>query len=619
MKSPSLLQLAVLSIALASAITSVEAKSASPYTGNFRVVVDESAFNNKKTARQRNGFLSPSSLEEQQADARRRLTSSKENGLQQMLDKLRVNDFYRNTKQKCSETFDKVSDKSKQVFKACRQVASQYSTAEIGLYASLACALTFALQAVFAKTPCKTLDVGIITYLLSMASSAQTFTPKELVKPKRSLKLYSTPSVFSTDGKTYIKLIKKGVAASKKKTSSTASSAQESSQVVRIEPVVQTFYERASDETTATTADPASHNAVLQDMTPYMRQKLKARRMRGGGSHAGLMERLTIGFYFGAWYALNIVYNIVNKKVLNVLPAPLIVGTFQFGIGALYCALVWLVKLRPMPKLTSDGKKAVVSVGMYHALGQLASMISLGAGPVSFTHIVKAMEPFFSAVVSGLYFKQWMKPQVYATLIPVVCGVGYACMKELNFSWLAFSAAMSSNLFFALRAVMSKLALQSGGSTGTNLTPPNMFGLVTWAAFFLSIPVALIGEGQGFMGLWDTALKTVESHKQFYKSLLISGLVHYLNNEVMYLALGKVHPVTLAVGNTMKRVFILVASVMVFRNKITVQAGIGSGVGIGGVLLYSLTKQYYENLELAAAAAKETKSKGKFRFGRKAA
>ena len=62
----------------------------------------------------------------------------------------------------------------------------------------------------------------------------------------------------------------------------------------------------------------------------------------------------------------------------------------------------------------------------------------------------------------------------------------------------------------------------------------------------------------------------------------------------MYLALGSVHPITLAVGNTMKRVFIMVASVLVFKNVIASQAAIGSGIGIGGVLLYSLTKQYYE-------------------------
>eukprot|EP00957_Ditylum_brightwellii_P002517 192700-Ditylum_brightwellii.AAC.1 len=65
----------------------------------------------------------------------------------------------------------------------------------------------------------------------------------------------------------------------------------------------------------------------------------------------------------------------------------------------------------------------------------------------------------------------------------------------------------------------------------------------------------------------------------------------------MYLALGNVHPVTLAVGNTMKRVFIMVASIIVFRNPVSVQAGIGSAIGISGVLVYSLTKQYYEKLD----------------------
>jgi predicted phage tail protein len=71
-----------------------------------------------------------------------------------------------------------------------------------------------------------------------------------------------------------------------------------------------------------------------------------------------------------------VVYNIINKKVLNVLPAPLIVGSIQFGIGAVYCALVWILKFRPFPKLTAGGTKAVASVGAYHMLGQLSTMVS---------------------------------------------------------------------------------------------------------------------------------------------------------------------------------------------------------------------------------------------------
>ena len=321
-------------------------------------------------------------------------------------------------------------------------------------------------------------------------------------------------------------------------------------------------------------------------------------------------------------FLLSFLFEVVNKQVLNVLPAPLMVGSIQFGVGALYVALLWTFRLRQTPILTPGGnaKRTIRTVGFWHCAGQLLSMISLGAGPVSFTHIVKALEPFFSAIVAALYFGKWMHPVVYMTLLPVVGGVGYACLKEKSFSWLAFGAAMGSNVAFALRAVLSKMAMTSSSdgqnALGRHLTSSNMFGLVTCAAFWISIPLALATEGMTFFqsagvtvnpdtlgqlplpSLWTSAVAASEQGTRgLVQSILVSGLFHYWNNEVMYLALSNVHPVTLAVGNTMKRVFIMVASVMVFRNQISLQAGIGSAVGIFGVLLYSLTKQYYENLE----------------------
>ena len=254
-------------------------------------------------------------------------------------------------------------------------------------------------------------------------------------------------------------------------------------------------------------------------------------------------------------------------------------------------------------------------VGFYHMSGQELSMMSLNAGAVSFTHIVKALEPFFSAVVSAVVFGKWMHPNVYITLIPVVGGVAYACLKERAFSWLAFWTAMGSNLAFALRAVVSKSALDaSGGELGSNLTSVNLFGIVTCYAFIQSIPLFLLGEGTSFIDLWKNALSSSTS-VELVRGLVVSGLFHYLNNEVMYLALSNVHPVTLAVGNTMKRVFIVVASVLVFRNPISVQAAIGSAIGIGGVLLYSLTKQHYEEIEKQKLAEEASAKPAGNRFG----
>jgi len=574
---------------LSVSVTGSAAAKSSPNTSNFRVVLDSPPGNDKKTR-----LMLKKKIQSSVADV----------DLRAMVD--RAKKEFKTISAKTKE----IGDEAKEIVDKFKDNLQLYSRRELGIYAALTVALTVTLKnIVFSKSSSKTLDLGKINYILTSASAIvamQKIAPIVELKRKKgianSLNLALTPSIVSSDGKTYIRTIKKSLKQKPYLVSNTASNQARPAQVVI--DTVAAFYPEV--EPTVTRSLPASHNAVINTMSPSMRRSLKARRMRvrGGAAAGGLMERLEIGGYFAAWYALNIVYNIINKKVLNVLPAPLIVGSIQFGIGALYCALVWLFKFRPCPTLTKEGTKAVASVGTYHMLGQLASMIALGAAPVSFAHIVKAAEPFFSAIVSGFYFKKWMPPQVYATLIPVVGGVGYACLKELNFSRLAFFAALSSNLFFALRAVLSKAALQSGTASGTNLTAPNMFGLVTMAAFFISVPVALFQEGSSFLSLFSAAIDQVESKAQLIRAIFISGLFHYLNNEVMYMALGSVDPVTLAVGNTMKRVFILVASVLVFRNPITFQVGMGSAVGISGVLLYSLTKQHYESLESKALPPK---------------
>ena len=77
--------------------------------------------------------------------------------------------------------------------------------------------------------------------------------------------------------------------------------------------------------------------------------------------------------------------------------------------------------------------------------------------------------------------------------------------------------------------------------------------------------------------------------------IISSGAFHYLNNEVMYVTLSKVHPITLAVGNTAKRVFIIVAGIIVFSTPVTVETAVGATIGIGGVFVYSLMKQWYDN------------------------
>ena len=59
------------------------------------------------------------------------------------------------------------------------------------------------------------------------------------------------------------------------------------------------------------------------------------------------------------------------------------------------------------------------------------SVLASAVGAVSFAQIVKACEPVFAAIVGLLIPPMELKPLLaYAMLIPIVGGVGLACIKE---------------------------------------------------------------------------------------------------------------------------------------------------------------------------------------------
>ena len=56
----------------------------------------------------------------------------------------------------------------------------------------------------------------------------------------------------------------------------------------------------------------------------------------------GLVKKLYVGGLFGLWYALNVGYNIYNKKVLNMVPElTYTVAFLQLFLGLVYIAGVW--------------------------------------------------------------------------------------------------------------------------------------------------------------------------------------------------------------------------------------------------------------------------------------
>lgn len=318
-------------------------------------------------------------------------------------------------------------------------------------------------------------------------------------------------------------------------------------------------------------------------------------------SSAAKQDQTTFYLQFGGllvlWYALNVMYNLDNKLALNMLPLPWTVSTFQLFFGWLFFGFSWITGLRPIPRFHSADLffTRVAPQGLCHFFVHIGAVISMGCGAVSFTHIVKATEPVVTAVLSGLFLHQVFSWQTYLSLVPIVVGVTMASITELSFSWMAFWCALLSALGSSSRAVFAKKAMADRKQVGENLTSTNMYALLTIVASLISLPLAVFAEGGKAAAVWaeSTGPGSPWTGQQILMKMCFSGFWYYMYNEVAYLCLEKVNQVTHAVANTLKRVVIIVASVIFFQTPVTTLGAAGSLVAIAGTLLYSLSKTKY--------------------------
>jgi solute carrier family 35 protein E1 len=319
---------------------------------------------------------------------------------------------------------------------------------------------------------------------------------------------------------------------------------------------------------------------------------------------SNMLETLTVGTYFGLWYLFNIAYNIYNKRSLNVLDYPWTVATIQMAAGILYFAPLWLLGIRKAPKLSKDDLKTLFPIALCHTGVHVGAVIALGAGAVSFAHIVKASEPVVTCALNAVLLGEVLPVNVYLTLLPIIGGVAIASMKELSFTFLALGAAMLSNVSSAARGVLSKKTM-SGKKIGENLDAQNLYAVLTAMSTAILIPTMLAIEGTGMFKAFGDVVKAGQYTKKSLATLLaLGGFTYYAYNEVAFLALGKVNPVTHAVGNTIKRVVIIVASVIAFKTPMSTGSIIGSSIAMLGTLLYSLAMNASKK---AAATGKKKK------------
>ncbi|MBA0550157.1 hypothetical protein Golob_021126, partial [Gossypium lobatum] len=258
------------------------------------------------------------------------------------------------------------------------------------------------------------------------------------------------------------------------------------------------------------------------------------------------------------------------------------------------------------PKTDFEFWKTLFPVAVAHTIGHVAATVSMSKVAVSFTHIIKSGEPAFSVLVSRFLLGESFPLSVYLSLIPIIGGCALSALTELNFNMTGFMGAMISNLAFVLRNIFSKK-----GMKGKSVSGMNYYACLSLLSLVILTPFAIAVEGpQMWAAGWETALSQIGP--QFIWWVAAQSIFYHLYNQVSYMSLDEISPLTFSVGNTMKRISVIVSSIIIFHTPVQPINALGAAIAILGTFLYSQVSDHVTTNCGTALCSKNTVMFGVF-------
>ncbi|GMP52596.1 hypothetical protein CsSME_00018340 [Camellia sinensis var. sinensis] len=241
----------------------------------------------------------------------------------------------------------------------------------------------------------------------------------------------------------------------------------------------------------------------------------------------------------------------------------------------------WATRIAEAPKTDLEFWKNLFPVAVAHTIWHVAATVSMSKVAVSFTQIIKSGEPAFSVLVSRFLMGETFPVPVYLSLIPIIGGCGLAAVTELNFNMTGFMGAMISNLAFVFRNIFSKK-----GMKGKSVGGMNYYACLSLLSLLILTPFAIAVEGPQMWAIgWEKAVSQIGP--QFIWWVAAQSVFYHLYNQVSYMSLNEISPLTFSIGNTMKRISVIVSSIIIFHMPVQPVNALGAAIAILGTFLYS--------------------------------
>ncbi|KAI8927515.1 triose-phosphate transporter family-domain-containing protein [Entophlyctis helioformis] len=304
------------------------------------------------------------------------------------------------------------------------------------------------------------------------------------------------------------------------------------------------------------------------------------------------------------WYTSSAVTNNIGKQILNEYKHPVTLTYVQFGMVSVFCVLashagIGFGKLR---RPSIDIIQTTFPLALFQIVGHILSSVAITYVSVSFSHTIKALSPLFTVFVYRFAYQIIYSPRVYASLIPLTLGVMLVCATQIKFHLLGFVCSLTATLVFVVQNVVSKKLFNNsaakGPSTTTKLDKLNMLFYSSSMAFILMFPVWIYSDGFAM----STGEDPVRPSLRLCMLFLLNGVSNFSQCLVAFNILSIVSPITYSIASLVKRIFVITASIIYFRDTVSIVQALGISLTFFGLWLYNVAKREVAKAEAHISA-----------------